>query len=73
MWYLYQGVKFGIYPPLIFLGIGCMTDFGPLISNPKSFSARCGRAARYFRHLLRCPRHRRFAFCRRTGNRISKR
>ena len=37
LWYLYQGVKFGIYPPLIFLGIGCMTDFGPLISNPKSF------------------------------------
>ncbi len=37
MWYLYQGVKFGIYPPLIFLGIGCMTDFGPLSSNPKSF------------------------------------
>ena len=37
MWFLYQGVKFGIYPPLIFLGIGCMTDFGPLISNPRSF------------------------------------
>ncbi len=37
MWYLYQGVKFGIYPPLIFLGIGAMTDFGPLISNPRSF------------------------------------
>lgn len=36
LWYLYQGVKLGIYPPLIFLGIGCMTDFGPLISNPKS-------------------------------------
>ena len=36
-WYLYQGVKFGIYPPLIFLGIGCMTDFAPLLSNPKSF------------------------------------
>ncbi|MBQ3132844.1 MAG: sodium ion-translocating decarboxylase subunit beta [Clostridia bacterium] len=34
--YLYLGVKLGIYPPLIFLGIGCMTDFGPLISNPKS-------------------------------------
>ncbi len=34
---LYIGVKAGIYPPLIFLGIGCMTDFGPLISNPKSF------------------------------------
>lgn len=37
LWYLYQGVKFGIYPPLIFLGIGVMTDFGPLLSNPKSF------------------------------------
>lgn len=36
-YYLYQGVKLGIYPPLIFLGIGAMTDFGPLISNPKSF------------------------------------
>ena len=35
--YLYMGVKLGIYPPLIFLGIGCMTDFGPLIANPKSF------------------------------------
>ncbi|HHX57223.1 MAG TPA: sodium ion-translocating decarboxylase subunit beta, partial [Clostridiales bacterium] len=34
---LYLGVKLQIYPPLIFLGIGCMTDFGPLISNPKSF------------------------------------
>jgi len=37
LYYLYQGVKLGIYPPLIFLGIGCMTDFGPLIANPKSF------------------------------------
>ena len=36
-WYLYQGVKLGIYPPLIFLGVGAMTDFGPLIANPKSF------------------------------------
>ena len=33
---LYLGVKLGIYPPLIFLGIGSMTDFGPLISNPQS-------------------------------------
>ena len=32
--YLYQGVKLGIYPSLIFLGIGAMTDFGPLISRP---------------------------------------
>ena len=34
---LYLGVKLGLYPPLIFLGIGSMTDFGPLIANPKSF------------------------------------
>ena len=34
--YLYLGVKLGIYPCLIFLGVGCMTDFGPLIANPKS-------------------------------------
>lgn len=33
---LYLGVKLGIYPPLIFLGIGAMTDFGPMIANPKS-------------------------------------
>ena len=33
---LYLGVKLGIYPPLIFVGIGCMTDFRPLIANPKS-------------------------------------
>ncbi len=35
--FLYLGVKAGIYPPLIFLGIGTMTDFSPLIANPKSF------------------------------------
>ena len=34
--YLYLGVKTGIYPCLIFLGIGATTDFGPLIANPKS-------------------------------------
>ena len=34
---LYIGVKAGIYPCLIFLGVGAMTDFGPLIANPKSF------------------------------------
>ena len=36
LYYLYQGVKLGIYPSLIFLGIGAMTDFGPLIANPSS-------------------------------------
>ena len=33
---LYIGVKMGVYPCLIFLGVGAMTDFGPLIANPKS-------------------------------------
>ena len=36
LYYLYQGVVLEIYPPLIFLGVGAMTDFGPLIANPKS-------------------------------------
>lgn len=36
IYYLYQGVRLGIYPPLIFLGVGAMTDFGPLLANPKS-------------------------------------
>ncbi|MFV0344097.1 MAG: sodium ion-translocating decarboxylase subunit beta [Anaerocolumna sp.] len=36
LYYLYQGVKKGIYPSLIFLGIGAMTDFGPLIARPSS-------------------------------------
>lgn len=34
--YLHEGVSLGIFPPLIFLGIGASTDFGPLIANPKS-------------------------------------
>ena len=34
--YLYLGVKLGIYPSLIFMGVGAMTDFGPMIANPKS-------------------------------------
>lgn len=37
LWYIYQGVQLGIYPPLIFLGVGALTDFGPLIANPKTF------------------------------------
>lgn len=36
LYYLSQGVKLGIFPPLIFLGVGAMTDFSPLIANPKS-------------------------------------
>lgn len=36
LYYLYMGVKLGIYPPLIFMGVGALTDFGPLIANPRS-------------------------------------
>jgi|SRR5690554_3965167 len=36
LYYLYLGVKNGIYPPLIFLGVGAFTDFGPLLANPKT-------------------------------------
>ncbi|MFD3155559.1 sodium ion-translocating decarboxylase subunit beta [Haloimpatiens sp. FM7330] len=36
LWYLYQGVEADIYPPLIFLGVGAMTDFSPLLANPWS-------------------------------------
>jgi oxaloacetate decarboxylase beta subunit len=37
LWYLYQGDELGIFPPLIFMGVGALTDFGPLLANPKSF------------------------------------
>jgi oxaloacetate decarboxylase beta subunit len=36
LWYFYQGNALGIWPPIIFMGVGAMTDFGPLIANPKS-------------------------------------
>jgi sodium ion-translocating decarboxylase beta subunit len=36
LYYLYQGIELGIYPSLIFLGVGAMTDFGPLIARPSS-------------------------------------
>jgi sodium ion-translocating decarboxylase beta subunit len=36
LWYFYQGDVLGIFPPIIFMGVGAMTDFGPLIANPKS-------------------------------------
>ena len=66
---LYLGVKLQIYPALIFLGIGCMTDFAPLIANPKSFLLGAAAQAGIFltfgrfngaifmrRHFLRCMR-----------------
>ncbi|MFQ5693847.1 MAG: sodium ion-translocating decarboxylase subunit beta, partial [Nitrospinota bacterium] len=36
LYYFYVGVKTGVFPPLIFLGIGALTDFGPLLANPKT-------------------------------------
>ena len=36
LFYLYQGNKLGIFPPIIFMGVGAMTDFGPLIANPRA-------------------------------------
>ena len=36
-YYISQGIHLEIFPPLIFLGIGAMTDFGPLLANPKTF------------------------------------
>ncbi len=35
LWMLYRGIEWGFYPPLIFLGIGALTDFGPLLANPR--------------------------------------
>lgn len=53
---LYLGVKLGIYPPLIFLGVGAMTDFSPLIANPKSLilgaAAQLGVFVTFFGALL---------------------
>ena len=53
---LYLGVKLGIYPSLIFLGVGAMTDFTPLIANPKSLlmgaGAQLGVFAAFFCALL---------------------
>ncbi len=53
---LYLGVKLGVYPPLIFMGVGAMTDFGPLIANPKSLllgaAAQLGVFAAFFGALL---------------------
>ncbi len=43
--YFYYGLDLGIFPPLIFLGIGAMTDFGPMLANPKS--ALLGAAAQF--------------------------
>ena len=51
--YLYLGVKLGIYPCLIFVGVGAMTDFGPLIANPKSLLLGAAAQVGIFPHLYR--------------------
>lgn len=55
-YYIYQGVKMGIFPPLMFLGLGAMTDFGPVLSNPKLIllgaSAQIGIFGAFFIALL---------------------
>ena len=51
--YLYLGVKLGIYPCLIFVGVGAMTDFGPLIANPKSCARILASRGRFDRHHRR--------------------
>ena len=50
--YIYLGVKLGIYPPLIFLGVGAMTDFGPLLANPKTLLLGAAAQAGVFVALL---------------------
>lgn len=56
---LYIGVKAGVYPCLIFLGVGAMTDFGPLIANPKSLllgaAAQIGIFATFIVTQIDCP------------------
>jgi len=52
MWYIYQGVDLAIFPPLIFLGIGAMTDFAPLIANPVTVLLGAGAQAGIFTSFL---------------------
>lgn len=55
---LYDGVSAGWYPPLIFLGIGAMTDFSALIANPKLMLIGACRTVRHLRRVYRCHGHR---------------
>ena len=50
--YFFKLDEWSILPSLIFLGVGAMTDFGPLIANPKSFSSWCGGTVWYFSPLI---------------------
>ena len=46
--------EWSILPSLIFLGVGAMTDFGPLIANPTEFPSWCGSSVWYFLQLTLC-------------------
>ena len=81
LYYLYYGIKTGLFPLLIFMGVGAMTDFGPMLANPKTLLL--GAAAQFgiFASLLgalalnaipglefsykRCRRNRHYRRCRR--------
>ncbi len=58
LYYFYKGVEFDLYPPLIFLGVGAMTDFGPLIARPSSLllgaAAQFGIFTAFLGSLLLC-------------------
>ena len=47
-------IGYGIAPLVIFMGVGAMTDFGPLLANPKNIATWCGCTIRYFRYRARC-------------------
>ena len=51
LYYFYVLDEWSILPSLIFMGVGAMTDFGPLIANPKSFLLESGSTVRYFRSV----------------------
>jgi oxaloacetate decarboxylase beta subunit len=52
-YWISKGIKLEIFPPLIFLGIGAMTDFGPLLSNPKNILARSSSSiGEYLQHFV---------------------
>ena len=54
---LYLGIKLGIYPCLIFMGVGAMTDFGPLIANPKSLLLGAAAQLGIFMTFVGCRSH----------------
>ena len=55
LYYIYHvGIETGLFPLVIFMGVGAMTDFGPLLANPQNAALRCGGPGGYFYHCPRC-------------------